>query len=298
MSRDTNFYYSFLVLPVEKRRAIVAVWDFCRAVDDAVDVIPARGPEGEVRARAEIANWRAELDRCFGGHEPTTPQGTHLQPCIRRFNLPRQPFEDLLDGVTMDLGERRYETFEDLYEYCTRVASAVGLICLEIFGYRDPRARDYAVSLGVALQLTNIIRDVGVDLEVGRVYLPQEDLRQFGCTEVDLRHGQIGPELRTLLEYQCDRARTYYRRASALLPAGDARRLVAAEIMGAIYFAILRRVERSGYAVFASVIRVPRPVRALIAAATWIRVLALPSRVAYGPGRGAPRVRTSRTHAP
>jgi len=298
MSRDTNFYYSFLVLPVEKRRAIVAVWDFCRAVDDAVDVIAVRGPEGEAAAQAEIATWRAELERCFTGREPETAQGANLQPFIRRFHLPRQPFEDLLDGVTMDLGERRYETFDDLYEYCIRVASAVGLICLEIFGYREPSARDYAISLGVALQLTNIIRDVGVDLEVGRVYLPQEDLRQFGCTESDLRHGQVTAEVRTLLEYQCDRARTYYRRASALLPVGDARRLVAAEIMGAIYFAILKRVERSGYAVLSAVIRVPRPVRALIAAVTWIRVLLLPTRVAYGPGRGAPRVRPPRAPRP
>ncbi len=286
MSRDTNFYYSFLVLPAEKRRAIVAVWDFCRAVDDAVDVVPVGAS-----ATDALAEWRRELDRCFGDEPPRSGQGRRLQPWVRRFTLPRQPFDDLLDGVAMDLGDRRYETFEDLYEYCIRVASAVGLICLEIFGYRDLKARDYAVSLGVALQLTNIVRDVGVDLEAGRVYLPQEDLRQFGCTEADLREGRITPEIRTLLEYQCDRARTYYRRASTELPRGDARRLVAAEIMGAIYFAILRRIERSGFAVLGHVIRVPRPVRAVIAAATWCRVMLLPSRIAYGPRVGETRTR-------
>jgi phytoene synthase len=211
-------------------------------------------------------------------------QGRRLQPFVDRFELPRQPFEDLIDGVAMDLGNRRYETFDDLYQYCLRVASAVGLVCVEIFGYGDARTRDYAVRLGVALQLTNIIRDVGVDLEADRVYLPQEDLRQFGCTEAELREGQLTERVRALLEYQCDRARTYYRRASAELPPRDARGLVAAEIMGAIYFAILRRIERSGFDVLSRVIRVPRPVRALIAASTWARVMLWPGRVAYGPG--------------
>ena len=287
MSRDTNFYYSFLVLPTEKRRAIVAVWDFCRAVDDAVDDVPEGPPsaaEIEARAAAELARWRAELECCFGRGRPSTVQGRRLQPFVDRFELPRQPFEDLIDGVAMDLGNRRYETFDDLYQYCLRVASAVGLVCVEIFGYGDARTRDYAVRLGVALQLTNIIRDVGVDLEAGRVYLPQEDLRQFGCTEAELREGQLTERVRTLLEYQCDRARTYYRRASAELPPRDARGLVAAEIMGAIYFAILRRIERSGFDVLSRVIRVPRPVRALIAASTWARVMLWPGRVAYGPG--------------
>ncbi len=287
MSRDTNFYYSFLVLSSERRRAIVAVWDFCRAVDDAVDEVPddsLTAAEIEARATDELGRWRAELDRCFGDGQPQTQPGRRLQPFIRRFDLPRPPFDDLIDGVAMDLGYRRYETFDDLYEYCLRVASAVGLLCVEIFGYRDPKTREYAVSLGIALQLTNIIRDIGVDLKVGRVYLPQEDLRQFGCSEADLREGRITPDMRTMLEYQCDRARTYYRRASAGLPPTDARGLVAAEIMGAIYLAILRRIERSGFGVLTHVVRVPRPVRAVIAAWTWARVLLFPSRVAYGSG--------------
>src|SRR4051794_15486469 len=181
MARDTNFYYSFLVLPSEKRRAIVAVWDFCRAVDDAVDEA-----EGPVAAAKEIARWRVELTNVFDGHAAQTAQGQTLAPFIREFNLPRSAFEALIEGVEMDLGSRRYESFEDLYEYCIRVASAVGLICLEIFGYGDPRSRQYAIDLGVALQLTNILRDVPEDLRRGRVYIPLEDLRRHGCSEDDL----------------------------------------------------------------------------------------------------------------
>jgi phytoene synthase len=188
--------------------------------------------------------------------------------------LPRQPFEDLIDGVRMDLDRDRYETIDDLIEYCRRVASAVGLICIEIFGCRDRGARDYAVNLGLALQLTNIVRDVGVDLSRGRVYLPQDDLRRFCCTEAALRAGKVTPPVRELLAFEVSRARAYFRRAADALPRSDARRLVAAEIMGAIYQEILRRVERNGYDVFSQPIRVPRPARALIAFNTWARTLA------------------------
>ena len=271
MSRDTNFYYSFLVLPAEKRSAIIAVWDFCRAVDDAVD---EAGIEDVPR---QMALWRQEVAACFDGGRPSTSQGLALQPLVARFNLPRSAFDALLEGVEMDVGSRRYETFEELYEYCIRVASAVGLMCLEIFGYEDPRAKQYATELGVALQLTNILRDVPEDLARGRVYIPQEDLRRSGCTEDDLRReaaaaggGITSPAVRTLLRSQGQRAHEYFRRASAALPRRDARRLVAAEIMGAIYYAILTRIERRDYDVFSEVVRIPRPQRALIALRTWI----------------------------
>ena len=273
MAQDTNFYYSFLVLPSEKRQAIVAVWDFCRAVDDAVDC-PRETPNGPSPGdlSAELAWWRTELARCYGetGEEPVTSQGARLKPFITRFNLPRGPFEDLIDGVEMDVGRRRYETFEDLYQYCLRVASAVGFICIEIFGYRHPKTRDYAEALGVALQLTNIIRDVPTDLEQGRVYLPLEDLRRFGCVETDLEGG-LSTKVRALLKFECQRARSFYAKAAATLPAEDRRRLVAAEIMGGIYLAILSRIERRGYDIFSKVVRVPRSHRALMAAAIWGR---------------------------
>ena len=273
MARDTNFYYSFLVLPPDKRRAIVGVWDFCRAVDDAVDEA-----DGDGSAEVEVARWRRELAAAFDGRLPDTQQGRALAPLVKQFNLPRAAFDALIEGVEMDLRCRRYETFPDLYEYCIRVASAVGLICLEIFGYEDPRARQYATDLGVALQLTNILRDVPGDLARGRLYIPLEDLRRHGVTEEAIAAEAAGAgrgvqsvQVKALLKQQALRAREYYARADAGLPRGDAQRLVAAEIMGAIYRRILVRIEQADYDVFTRVARIPRPQRALIAATTWAR---------------------------
>jgi phytoene synthase len=282
--RDTSFYYSFLVLPVAKRRAIVAVWDFCRAVDDAVDEVAPESQRGsllsaEARelAAKSLAGWRAEVKEVYDG-TPTTPQGQALQPFVHRFNLPRLQFEALIDGVEMDLSYHRYPNFETLLQYCHRVASSVGLICVEIFGYRQQAARDYAVNLGVALQLTNIIRDVAVDLKKGRVYLPLDDMQWFQVTEADLQAGVVTPRVRQLLRYQCRRARNYYRLAAEHLPRADRGSLVAAEIMGAIYFGILRRIERSRYDVFTRVIRVPRWRRATMALRLWLASLFAPLR--------------------
>jgi 15-cis-phytoene synthase len=280
LSRDTNFYYSFLVLPAVKRRAIIAVWDFCRAVDDATDELGARNPASTPE---EVERWRRELAACFDRGEPQTRQGRALVPVIEQFGLSREPFDALIDGVEMDLGSRRYETFDDLYQYCIRVASAVGLICLEIFGYREPASRQYATDLGVALQLTNILRDVRGDFERGRVYIPLEDLRAHGCTEEDLGKevrsagsGVSSAAVRSLLRHQALRAHDYYGRAAGALPRKDAGRLVAAEIMAAIYREILVRIERRDYDVFSEVVRIPRPRRAAIAAATWARVFLRP----------------------
>jgi len=274
VARDTSFYYSFLVLPADQRRAIVAVWDFCRAVDDAVD--EADGGS----AAAEVTRWREELARCFDGGAPQTPEGRALQPLIAAFSLPRPAFEALIEGVEMDLHTTRYATFADLYEYCIRVASAVGLMCVEIFGCKDPASRQYAIDLGVALQLTNILRDVPGDLERGRVYVPTEDLVRFGCSDADLGaeavhagHGVQSTAIKKLLAFQAQRARDYYRRADAALPRTDARRLAAARIMGAIYGGILDRIEAADYDVFSRVIRVPRPRRALLAATTWAKTV-------------------------
>jgi 15-cis-phytoene synthase len=268
MSRDTSFYYSFLVLPPRKRRAMVAVWDFCRAVDDAVDE-----NEAPDKAAHEVDAWRAELETVFAGSTPRTWQGRSLQPFAREFNLPRPLFEELIDGVAMDLAHARYPTFDALAGYCRRVASAVGLICVEIFGYSDPRTRSYAVNLGMALQLTNIVRDIAADLRRGRVYLPAEDLARFGVSEDDLRAGRVTPPVRALLQFECERARQFYRQAAADLPAADAYNLMAAEIMAGIYYEILQRIERAGYDVFGLRIRVPRPYRAVIALRIWARTM-------------------------
>ncbi|MGE3956867.1 MAG: presqualene diphosphate synthase HpnD [Vicinamibacterales bacterium] len=263
----TSFYYSFLVLPADQRRAIIAVWEFCRAVDDAVDECEA---PGAMPPREAVAYWRAELARCFSGERPETLQGRKLQPFIREFDLPRQAFEDVIDGVAMDIDHARYETFDDLIEYCHRVASAVGMICIRIFRCRDPKAVDYALALGVALQLTNIVRDVRGDLERGRVYLPMADLRAHGCTVDDLAAGRVTEPVRRLLAFECARAREYYARAVAVRPAQDRRRLVAAEIMRAVYSATLSRIERRGYDVFGERVRTPKPVQALLAVRQWL----------------------------
>jgi phytoene synthase len=265
VSRDTSFSYSFLVLPAAERQAVGAVWDFCRAVDDAVDEEPE-----VARAASRVAEWRHEVARLFAGN-PVTEQGVRLRPFVERFHLTRPPFDALVDGVEMDLHRHRYETFDDLVEYCRRVASAVGHMCIEIFGCRGPQAREYATHLGLALQLTNIVRDVRDDLQRGRLYLPIEDLRRFGCDEAELREGRLTEPVRRLLAFQCDRAREHYARAAASFPVGCARRLVAAEIMGRIYFGILQRIEQRGYDVFSTRVRVPKPARAGIAAAVWLR---------------------------
>lgn len=266
------------MLPRARREAILAVWDFCRAVDDAVDEAMPGGsgaltPEARVAAAVELAQWRDEIDRCFTGVPPVTSQGRALAPLVSTYDLDREPFDDLIDGVEMDLRHDRYATFDDLVEYCRRVASAVGLVCVQIFGCRAPAAREYAINLGLALQLTNIVRDVRTDLARGRVYLPQEDLRHFGVSDRELADGRVTESVRALIAFQCARAREYFVRAARALPKNDARRLVAAEIMGAIYAEILRRVERNGYDVFSETIRVPQRVRAWIAVTTWARTL-------------------------
>ncbi len=274
MTRKTSFYYSFLVLPARQRRAITAVFDFCRAVDDAVDLEPDLE-----RARAAIAGWRADVARVFEAGESATPQGRALQPFVAPFNLPRDQFDALIDGVEMDASPRRYATFAELEPYCHRVASSVGLMCAEIFGYRDDQVLAYARDLGVALQLTNILRDVGVDLRRGRLYLPGEDLARFGCTEDDVRReveqpgqGVRSERVRSLLEHQAARARVYFARAARSLPGQDARRFVAAEIMRGIYWELLRRIELAECDVFTRVIRIPRAAQAVIALRVWWRL--------------------------
>jgi len=272
VTRKTSFYYSFLVLPEQKRLAITAVFDFCRAVDDGVDL-----ETDHQRAVAALDLWRAEVARAFSpGGQPETPQGRALQPFIVPCRLPRAQFEALVEGVGMDLTPRRYQTFADLEPYCHRVASSVGLICAEIFEYSEPAVLDYARDLGVALQLTNILRDVAVDYRGGRLYLPLDELRRYGCTEADIArevdqagHGVQSAQVRALLEHQAKRAREFFARANAKLPVADRAQFLPAEIMRAIYWQILLRIEAARYDVFSSVIRVKRPVQAWLAIRTW-----------------------------
>jgi phytoene synthase len=269
MARKTSFYYAFLVLPAEQRRAIVAVWDFCRAVDDAVDEDRPVAP-GLPTGRPAIAFWRGELARAFDGGAPSTAQARGLQPFIEMFDLPRGAFDDVIDGVAMDLDTTRYQTFDDLFEYCRRVASAVGLICIRIFGSTGRRACEYALNLGVALQLTNILRDVKDDVRRGRVYLPLDDLEACGCTVDDLAGGTLTEPVRRLIAFECRRAREFYQRAMEALPPADRKQLIAAEIMRAVYSETLTRIERSGHDVFTARARVPKPRQAFIALRQWL----------------------------
>src|SRR5262249_1432174 len=247
----SNFFYAFLCLPRRRREAIYAVYAFCRIVDDAVDL----GGDRESQER-ELARWRDEIARGYG-RAPEHPAAQRLQQAVRAFPIPRAVLEEIIRGVEMDLDHTSYETFEDLYPYCYRVASAVGLACIEIFGYRDPRAREYAVNLGVALQLTNILRDVQPDARAGRVYLPQEDLRRFGVSADHLPGGRYPAAFVELMPWEAGRARQYYERAWAALPESDARSLFAAEIMGRTYWALLRTLEERQFRVFDGRISLP-----------------------------------------
>ncbi len=271
MTRKTSFYYSFLVLPSAERRAITAVFDVCRAIDDAVDLEPDPS-----RAASALESWRAEVARIFEGGSPQTTQGRALQPFVKPFHLPREQFEALIDGVAMDAAPMRFQTFADLEPYCHRVASSVGLICAEIFQYRDQAVLTYARELGVALQLTNILRDVAVDYRRDRMYLPLADLAACGCSEDDIRRevgrsdgGARSPKVRAALAQQAGRAREYFARAVAVLPRDDASRFVAAEIMHGIYFELLKRIEAADYDVFSQLVRVPRPAQARLALRIW-----------------------------
>jgi len=265
----SNFYYAFLVLPRPRREALYAVYAFCRTVDDIADLGPERGAS-PAAMRAALDGWRREVARCYAGDgAPEHPIAQSLRAAVQRYPIPRDVLEAIIDGVAMDVDGATFETAEDLYPYCYRVASAVGLASIEIFGYTDPRAREYAVSLGIALQLTNILRDVGVDARAGRVYLPQADLRDCGVTAEDLRAGRYTPGFVAVMERHAARARDYFLRARAAYPRADARSLVAAEIMGRIYHALLREIEARRFRVLDQRVVVPAPRKAAIALRCW-----------------------------
>ena len=262
----TNFYYAFRILPAPKRRAIYALYSFCRVVDDCVD---EPGGEGE----AGLRRWLEEAHRCYAG-QPTTELGQELAEALFQFPIPRACFEQIVEGCRMDLTPRRYATFADLRAYCEKVASAVGLASIEIFEYRQPRTREYAVELGVALQLTNILRDIGADGARGRLYLPLEDLARFGVEEAELLDGTAAvrrPEVTALLRFQADRAREHYLRAAALLPADDRRAMASAELMAGVYRALLDALVRRSFPPGAR-LRLSTPRKLWVSARTLARV--------------------------
>jgi phytoene synthase len=272
---QSNFYYAFLFLPRERRAALEAVYAYCRLVDDVVD--EAASPAEKL---AGIERWRRELDAIFGeasgasrgasreavpsGMPASIDDGTlehpvssRLREAVRRFDIRREDLEAVIDGCAMDIEKTRYADWDELRLYCYRVASAVGLMCIQIFGYpadETKRVREYAIDLGIALQLTNILRDVAEDARRGRIYLPQEDLHAFGVTEEELTspdaHAGRSDAFLRLMRFEAARARAHYLRARAAIGERTKRQLVIAEIMGDIYYAILCRLEESNFDVF------------------------------------------------
>lgn len=239
----SSFYYSFLFLPPEQRSAITALYAFCREVDDVVDEC-----KDLTVAQAKLQWWRDEIARLFAG-TPQHPVTQALQPQLERYNLPQEHFLEIIDGMAMDLAQARYSNFKELNLYCYRVASVVGLMAAEIFGYVDRQTLKYAHDLGLAFQLTNILRDIGEDAARGRIYIPRDELQRFGVTEEDILQGRMTGGMRALLQFQAERARSYYHKAFNRLPEIDRFRQRSGLIMAAIYLTTLDTIEREGFPV-------------------------------------------------
>jgi phytoene synthase len=263
-SSNTSFYYSFSLLPKQKREAIHTVYAFCRYTDDIVDEeLPDR------RKGVLLRKWRMELGRAMRG-ESTYPLLNQLSATAHRFNIPVEHFYDLIHGMEIDLVKSRYRTFDELREYCYLVASSVGLICRKIFGYRNESTRDYAINLGIALQLTNILRDVADDARRGRIYIPLEDLDRFGVTEEDLLQLRYTPRFVALMRFECERASHFFDVARNALKDEDKRFFFAARIMWSIYAHTLNRISASDYNVFEQRISISKLLKLLIAFRYWL----------------------------
>ena len=261
----SSFYYSFMFLPPEQRQAITALYAFCREVDDVVDEC-----HDVSLAQIKLEWWRQEVERIFTG-TPTHPVGFALQDVLTRFKLPQEQLLEIIDGMAMDLSQTRYLDFKGLQLYCYRVASVVGLLAAEIFGYQDRHTQKYAHDLGMAFQLTNIIRDVGEDARRGRVYLPLDEMKRFGVTVDDLFEARQTDNFRKLMEFQIERAEHYYAQALAQLPASDRKTQRPGLIMAAIYRDVLDVIKAEGCLVLKQRTSLT-PLRKLwLAGLTWVR---------------------------
>jgi len=266
----SNLALAFILLPKAKRDGMTALYAFCREVDDVADEesVPVE------QRRTQLAAWRADVARACGGQPAEFRVNQELQPIIAAHQLPFGLFDELLRGVEMDLDIKRYETYEQLENYCYRVASVVGLLSVEIFGYKNPACRDYADYLGKALQLTNILRDVRTDAERGRIYLPRSELARFKVSEDEILRFQYSDRFRQLAASVAGHARHYYRLARETLPAEDRRAMCAAELMGSVYWRLLRKLERQEFDVFGPhPTRLSRGQKLLLIARTWYRIL-------------------------
>jgi len=239
----SSFAYSFRILPEPRRRAMTALYAFCREVDDVVDEV-----SDPAVARVKLAWWRGEVAAMFGG-KPSHPVAIALSQVVGSYDLPREDFDAVIDGMGMDLDQNRYQDWATLERYCHRVAGVVGLMSARIFGFEDARTLDYADALGIAFQLTNIIRDVGEDAQRGRIYLPQDDLQRFGVSQGDILTRRYSDAFSALMAFEVERTRDFYTRAFAVLPARDRRAQRPGLVMAAVYQALLREIERDGFRV-------------------------------------------------
>jgi phytoene synthase len=247
----SNLALAFISLGRERKRDMTVFYAFCRVIDDIAD----SSELGVAEKQKQLTAWRGIL-RAAAQDEPALARD--VRSLMNKYSLSPEMLEEIIAGVEMDLSVFQYATFEDLRVYCYRVASAVGLVSIEIFGYRNPRCKEYALELGLALQMTNIIRDVGKDLHAGRIYLPEEDLARWNYSETELRKRQYNEQFVRLMEFEAARAREFFSRAAAALPSEDRRRMVPAEIMGSIYRGLLRRMERDKFRVFEKEYRLGR----------------------------------------
>ena len=260
-----NFYYSFLVMPCEKRAAMCAIYAFMRRSDDIAD-----GAGNPAVALEGLRQWRGQVDAALNGDAAGDPILPALVDTVRRYRIPPRYFHELLDGTEMDQTTTRYTTFDDLYKYCYRVASAVGLVVLPVFGYKDEAALVPAEACGIAFQLTNILRDVKEDAQMGRVYLPLEDLRRFGVSENDIMDSRATPQFLELMKFETARAHEFYEKARPLLDMIDADSRGTLAVMMTIYGGILRKIEESGFAVFDGRIRLSTAEKLWIVGKNWM----------------------------
>jgi 15-cis-phytoene synthase len=262
----SSFYYAFNLLPNEKREAMNTVYAFCRETDDIVD----EGNEPEEIKYEKLRKWRIELEKAVMGHSDYTLLNK-LGKTISQFNIPLDPFFELLKGMEMDLSYKRYLSFDDLVTYCYRVASTVGLMCIEIFGYKHKSTKDYAVNLGIALQLTNILRDIKKDSLKGRIYLPQQDLEKFSYSESDLLAHTYNTNFVDLMVYETNRAQEYFNKATMNLNLEDKAAMFAARAMQHIYHKLLEKIINADYNVFQKNIKINKIEKAGIALGVWAK---------------------------
>lgn len=262
----SSFYYAFTLLPSSKREAMNTVYAFCRQTDDIID----EGTEPVETKAEKLRRWRLELEKSVNG-ESNYQLMNKLSKTILQFKIPQQPFFDLIKGMEMDLQYNRYNTFEDLKLYCYRVASTVGLMCIEIFGYKHSSAKDFAIDLGIALQLTNILRDIKKDAQNGRIYIPLEDLERFNYSPEELLNGVYNENFRRLMEFEVLRAKEYFIKASRSLNLDDKASMFAARAMQHIYYKLLRKIIEADYNVYSNNIKVTKFEKVGISLGVWAK---------------------------